>query len=329
MKVNRNSNIEFLRIILCFIIVIFHQYNVFRSNYTGNLYNVFAILLNSPVTIFMLISGFFGIKSQPKLLKNLIYLAIVYLINWILIAPTVIILDIDYNILRFFSGGRDWWYFYCYLIILILSPVLNKLIVIVKKWYLFFITISLFILLALSNNYKFGVGFTIDNLIYFILLYIMGAFISLYINYKSIWNIVFSLLIALGCFGFSAIWNSYNEVKFGDAILGWSTAIFSISLFLFVISIKEYNNKIINYISSQSLMIYLFHYIFELIVNNNLQLWQDFNYEIKWITYSVIIFSSVFVFSCINNFWINKLTNAIYNLKLWGSIKTYDIFQEK
>lgn len=129
----RQSNIELLRIISMFFVLIVHacfqstgvpNYAVFQSNEIKTITEIILEFIAIPaVNVFILISGYFGIKCKFNNVLN-----IIYIIFFLRLAMTICFINtINVNaetILLLIPGYKD-WFTSTYMLLLILSPILN------------------------------------------------------------------------------------------------------------------------------------------------------------------------------------------------------------
>lgn len=140
MKTERQSNIELLRIVATFFIIIVHCNGWFLWDRgeiygwsSGGLYiGAWRIFVQSVtcigVNVFILISGYFSIKPKPQSLVNLFSILFFfyvggYIYDCLLLERTFKVGTFVRNCLAF---SRENWFVQCYLFLLLLSPVLNK-----------------------------------------------------------------------------------------------------------------------------------------------------------------------------------------------------------
>lgn len=92
-QTERNSIFELIRIIAMFMIVIYHLYMIFVSPYhpTEPFYRGIQIPLHIGVILFVLISGYFGIKCTIKGFVKLITMVVIYFL------PIALLTDITYS----------------------------------------------------------------------------------------------------------------------------------------------------------------------------------------------------------------------------------------
>lgn len=119
--IKRESNIELLRILCIFGIITMHIFGQFYSMASGiNLFYGVVInsIFNMGVSIFMLISGYYGLKSSLKKLVELELCVIFYsilgvFIQWIIL-KNVSIVELCKSFLPI--STNKYWYMTCYFI---------------------------------------------------------------------------------------------------------------------------------------------------------------------------------------------------------------------
>lgn len=75
----RESSFELMRLVSMFLIVLYHLFLFFlHPLYENDFYKAIQIPLHIGVLLFVLISGYFGIKATPKGLLKLIGMMFVY-----------------------------------------------------------------------------------------------------------------------------------------------------------------------------------------------------------------------------------------------------------
>lgn len=272
-KVLRDSNIELLRIVSMFYIVVLHIVGIGLTfydisgeiNFEKLLIESFAII---GVNCFILISGYFGISlnllSVSKFILECLFYSI--FIIWFvgLFIPEII--TTKSIIISFFPFGHmTWWFITPYLCLCLFSPVLNRWIdKIDKKTFILTLTVLLYVNLYfgfLWGNDINKTGYTISQ---FILLYFIGRFIHIYrckvVKYKAL-GIYVICCLALAFISFYVL-KIVDDVDFLNRyIFSYNNPlvlIASISFFLFWISFKcKY--RVINYLSAGVFSVYLIH----------------------------------------------------------------------
>ena len=257
---SRQSNFELLRI-FCMILIIAHHFSVHSimpeniSMLNRLIFDVFAIGGKVAVNVFVLISGYFMVKSKFKIQKLLMlifqtffYSIAIYII---LCICGICTLNINQLFSYFFRFYNKYWFMTNYLILYAISPFLNKIICSSNKN-----TLKLLIICAILLQTQI-LGVDLGNLIWFCTLYIISGYIRIYPNqftnkfYLAFTTAILSFIVIILFYALGQIclWDLKNIV----------CLLLSISLFCTFKNIKIRNNKIINFISSTTLGIYLIH----------------------------------------------------------------------
>lgn len=283
--IKRDSNIELLRIISMFSILILHinglglnlpnEMSLIKGiTYQGYLKLFIESLTIIGVNCFVLISGFYGIKPKIKNLLSLyiqctfiaafIY-TIMYLIGYINISVKDII-----KIFLPFSRGQ--WFITAYVGLYLISPILNKAISYFnKKEFIYSIilltTLNIYFGWIYLNSVINSNGY---NIMHFIYLYFIGRFINLNYNSKnstftkrskSIYFFIYifsSSLLTLFAINSLKFFGYEFMVQYSFAYNNPFVLISSISFFLFFLNITI-NNRVINWIASSVLAVLLIH----------------------------------------------------------------------
>lgn len=256
---NRNSNIELLRIVVMFYVLILH---VNLKGIWGNIevdfpiLNVFSIFIEAfaviAVNCFVLISGYFGIKFNLKTFFRLISQCIFYNV---IIYVTISLLNNNFDLISLLRESvifSHWWFVKSYILLIIFSPILNEAILKLDKKTL---SIVLILLLVLRPNN-----------INFFLLYLIGGFIHRFFalnNMKSfrIYFIVFYITISTILGVILLVCKFIGGIQYGPYIIGYNSLfiIFSSISFFFIFLLLKVENSLINSIATSSFAVYLIH----------------------------------------------------------------------
>lgn len=193
MQKERESGLELLRIFCMFGIISMHTFGSFLDTCTGS-NMVYGCVINSVfnmgVSIFALITGFFGnCGSQKKIMKMWL---IVMQYSFLRLGVNIICKDIDINnisdikniICCFFPvfTGK-YWFLSCYMVLMILAKPINLFInTMEKKQFKKFLLSSLFIF-SFMPTLLLGLSITKDRgkgLVNFLLVFFIGRFINKY-----------------------------------------------------------------------------------------------------------------------------------------------------
>lgn len=272
-KRQRDSNIELLRIVAMFLIVLHHcAYHGFREQglYTHFL-DVFQFGGGVGVNIFVLITGYFMVSHTPTLRKLFRLYAQVLSFSvggYILYRACLgnhmsngLYANISY-LLPVLSV--KYWFISVYFFLLLISPWLNVLIVHVSRISMLKLVMLMIVFCSLSSTLPIA-GWGMGNFALFMMLYLIGAYIRLYVDRASISPRLMSLcFITLMVFlqsgiGCCNLWH-LNIIK---SMLVSKTGIvyllLSVSLFMAFLGCAPKHSAAINIISSCTLGVYLLH----------------------------------------------------------------------
>lgn len=273
MKVNRNLNIELVRIVSMFLIVMGHIFvgfiplgtngsTVFRTTVPHLIF-----LIPFHVNLFVLISGYCGIKSLKSVLKTwklvFSYLVLIALMNLVFSWGTF-----DYSSLLFSLSRNPWWFMHIYVLLALLAPtLLEPLLSTIKKGDL----LKLAGTLLLIDVYF---GFichmeTVHNggydLMHFVTIYVMGGYLrTLDVKHLAIkkhqlkarhFILAFAVVIVLRLVWYLAV----KFLGFSDWFVDYNHP-FNIALavcaFLYFLNLNITNTKI-QFVSSSVIGVYL------------------------------------------------------------------------
>ena len=275
----RNSNIELLRIISIFMIILSHYtvHNGIANELLPLGLNRYILeistLGNIGVIIFLLITGYYNIEKQnPFKIKKLLllyfqvlfYSITIYCIFVTLGKEKFLLSDLIKNSLPI--TYKKYWFITAYVVMYIFTPFINKLLnSLTNKEHTLFIIIGIAILtlklITKQDLYISEVGS-------FIIFYSIGAFLKKYpSNYFSKKkNITKVFIISICCLLISValldiIGTKYNFIAKHSTCLFSKNSIvsilFAVSLFNIFINKKEKNIRFINTISKSVLGVYL------------------------------------------------------------------------
>ena len=175
----RRSNIELLRCFAMLCIIVYHllMYVVLPAHPGESIYQALQIPLHIGVPLFVLISGYFGIRFSLRGLMRLFSKSYIYIVPLTLI-PSIIggssIKDVLKHLFPF--GFYALWYLNVYLYLFLLSPIINRYIEgITKKQRVYLLLVLMFISVYIGNVTQ-GDPHLSDgkNIINFLLLYMIG-----------------------------------------------------------------------------------------------------------------------------------------------------------
>ena len=275
----RNSKLELLRIISIFFIVLSH-YVVHSGLNIDNLPLGFnkiildiCILGNVGTMLLGLISGYFLINSNKVKIKKIIHFWLqVFFYSFFIYLLLLLFNKENFNIKSLFLNMfpitfKRYWFATTYFIMYLFHPYINKFInSMAKREHFYFIVLGtaiFYVMSTLTTMDYYG-----NELIYFLILYIIGAYLS---KYKDIFIyknnnclkmlIASALLIFISIISFELIGLKIDFFKNHSTyflnIYSILALLLSISLFVYFTKLKPNSNKIVNFISSLIFGVYL------------------------------------------------------------------------
>lgn len=286
-KNNRNSSIELLRII-CMLMIVFHHFarhgEFTFSEYDLSIpklwYNFIIMGGKIGVNIFVLISGYFLISNDKGLFNysrikktwdQVFFYSVVFEIIFI---PLYFIvknrLELSNLLDSFFPiSTSQWWFASTYFILYLIHPFLNKLLLLLdKKTYQYILIITAFCWCIIPTFTNFS--YESNNLLWFVFLYALSAYIKLYqLNSKiknyhyAIVAIIASLITYLSSIAISYIGISVQGFNLPSthyySTQDITVLIISVCMFMTFVKTNIKNNKIINTLASATFGVYLIH----------------------------------------------------------------------
>lgn len=275
----RESQFELLRIFAMLMITIGHflirtDTCGYTSPYQNNISSVIGISLLSffiiGVNVFVLISGYFGIKHITKSILRLVVDCVLFGSVAYIFAQTVFpasALSCGFKSFLHCINFRGWWFIFDYILLVMISPMLERILKDIS-----FVSLSKYIILLTIVNIWGGYlcqhinsnGFNYLNFIY---LYIIARYLRLAREKKVILHLQkYGLLYWIIC---CALMVSLFELAFalrGKAInsnLWWGynnpiVIVSSICFFCYFMK-RKFFNKYVNILASGMLGVYLLH----------------------------------------------------------------------
>lgn len=296
---DRKSEIELLRIIVMILIIVTHciVWGTLKTNNASSSQQLIGTLANDlikwHVNVFIIITGFFGIKKILNVSKVII-MSIFY--TWIMYALQCILCDTAFSFLPiikslFFITHTKYRFIQTYILLFLLAPFFNELIK--KETYPLLAGSFLFIdcWCGYIHNETISNGF---GIIHFITMYIIGKGLKIYnitINKETL-IIAFCLI---SCF-LSIQSLFYKDLTSGH---GYNNPLLIINAIIIFLLFKRLNiqNRKINQLASSCLAVYLIHdsdlghlYILKTISIINSCVANPINYILTIISLSICIY---------------------------------------
>lgn len=335
---NRKSNIELLRLFCIFGILVMHILGRSMSNLSfanREIDLLFNSVFNCGVTIFVLISGYFGINFSWKKMFKLHTMVLFYSIlsTFILFFPHVLTIQ-GVFITIFPILSNRFWFMTSYFILCFLSPYINKLINVLSKKECLSLTLTLLFFFSIIPTVT-NLSFTFDNgkgIVNMILAYIIGRCIKLdYIKLSKKKSITLGLLSILITFALMSFISYFQdkvvlEYFFNDysiLVIVSSVCIFNIFRSL------DISSHFINRLSKHVLAVYILQWpvmsLFDKFINLN-DFGQSPCFFLVFFAYAFLVFASCILIDEIRVLLFDKLEDKVIDkvivaLKLQNNAK--------
>lgn len=259
MATTRNSNLELLRIVAMAFIVIWHI-SIHAQEGETITHDYVASIAITGVNLFVLISGYFGIRLKWKSLLNILscaifYYAVTLLCDYIFFDPTLKLGKEIEGIFTPISNYKTYWFVSTYIMLMLLSPAINAALAnIDKRAHIFLIAVMFYLSCVSGFAFKHYVNLNGYCLFNFVFLYSVGNFLNKYDIAEKIRNN--RLLIMYAVATIVIFIGSYRDA---GRILNYNNpAIILAAVSLFCLFAKaEFSNSKINTIARYMFPIYL------------------------------------------------------------------------
>lgn len=276
----RDSNMELLRIV-CMLFIVMHHFiteilvpDLYRHDvaqwdgYRSGLY-LFNNLLFVGVNVFVLVSGYYGIKAKVRGFANLyfqcaFYGLLAYLIH-LYVDNASLGMSVINNSLLVFSHCQ-WWYIGSYIGLYILSPLINKGLSLMSiKEHLGAILIMTFLEMWLGFVWGTGCEPTGYGVLHMVYIYMIGAYIRKRVDMDALrnhrWTLmgiyVGSIVVMTGVILLNTyVWHSDAAILRPWVYNSPLLIIASIAFFM-VFGTFQFSNKWVNFCASSVLAAYL------------------------------------------------------------------------
>lgn len=288
-----DSNLELLRIVAMSMIVIYHIFvHGISPVYVGSysILTVWYVPFIFGVNLFILISGYYGIRLSWKSFLSLMWIIVFYKLFHLIVDTTC--LGIHHAWWEWIvkplsapaSGGG--WFVDIYILLMLVSPMLNKLLNGCSKGDLLKYSV---IVLLLDMGYGFILNKHFDpygySLIHFVCLYIIGYGLKSYqnVSVKDSWKVY---ILVVSCLLLANLLFPDNHwiVKFSNSYASPFIVLGAIFLFLIFVRTNIAHHPFINFVAASMFPVYLIH------EGGNVSKWYYATVEEWWTTLSIPIF---------------------------------------
>lgn len=314
----RNSAFELLRIVAMLFIVIWH---ISLHAQKGELdsHNYIIAFCTAGVNLFILISGYFGIRLSWKNVLTLngtivFYHIITIAYEW----GTTGVPPGLYHIRYLFAPIQEsrWWFINCYFNLMLLSPIINlALNKATEKQIRYFIGVLLFV--SCISGFCFGNSINRDgyNTFHFVTIYVLGNAIHRFnlpakITTKKLLAIY--LLCTLSLFACSFVIKHRSTFYNNPLVIASAVCLFCL------IAKTSFNSKAVNYISSFMFPVYLvqdsvigfmaYDYLYQ---QGKALNFQGLHYFTILGVYLLVLISTAFIADNIRRFLLNRPIDTI------------------
>ena len=326
----RESNIELLRIVAMLLVVLVHTYfsldNMAPVDCQSDPLDFFGRSLAIQfciicVNVFILISGWFGIKPSIKGALSLLFQVFFFHILIVsLLSLTGDHISLD-SIIKGFYFGNQYWFIPSYLVLYAISPILNAFVETATPRRFLSVLIAYFLLEFVfgwaTSAAAFQQGYSTLS---FMGLYLLAQFIRKYsrilLNFSVLKNLLLYILftvLPVSIYFFTG--QKFNIIAYS------SPFVISASLFFFLAFNKmKISSKVINYLACSSLSIYLVHqHVLVIPYFKNLMNYAYGFLGGYWYALFAIVFAACLGLVCI---LVDKLRICMWNLSYKAFIET-------
>lgn len=260
-KSSRKSNIELLRLFAMFLIIYYHLFEWLSASGTEAFPRAIWIPIHIGVPVFVLISGYFGIRFSWKGFAKLVLSMGIYTIAIQALEGGLNFYDL------FFISRTPYWFMSIYMMLYVLSPFINKgLNTLSNREEIYLILVLAVISLYIGGIHTNPVYNNGKNILNFTLIYSIGDLIrrnEQMLNNISIWWII-SMIVFIPLVEVTSYLSIHNE-HIRSFI--WQESfpynspglIINGSLFFLLFSRMKFQSSIINWLAKSCLAVYLIH----------------------------------------------------------------------
>lgn len=276
--VKRDSNMELLRIIAMFLVMMIHttqtiHYPEFDGKEISSVEFGFVSLLRSisfiAVNVFVLLSGWYGIRFTIKGLFRLVYQVaffslLCYAVSVVTKAqpfsPKSLLLE------GFLIGQNTYWFVQSYVLLFVLSPILNNFCENVERntfrsvlvTYLAIMVYGGWLTQAMSGEIEGGL-----SVVFFIGLYLLARYMRIYSPQFTTLTLpkdIFIFLLLTAVIAVIAVATHGGTLLMGNVYTYTCPLIVASSVFLLLAFSKmQFQSKCVNFIASSCFAVYLLH----------------------------------------------------------------------
>lgn len=275
----RESNFELLRIIAMFMVLILHadfqalgaptRADIISSPIASTLKVFFEMASIVAVNVFILISGWFGIRPSVKgfckFAFQCLFFAIGIYVVMILLGKEIFTLRGVANCLAIINGG-SYWFIPSYICLYLFAPVLNSFVKIADKRTFFCVLAAFYTFQTIYSFIGGGGGFLMKgySALSFMGLYLLSAFVRKHIDLNKVSRQAFSIGYIAVTIALTAIWLMVNVLNLGaieSRLVAYSNPLVVLSSLLLLITFSKIRcrSDIVNKVAASCFAVYLLH----------------------------------------------------------------------
>lgn len=275
----RQSNFELLRIIAMFMVLVLHADFLangrpdieafYASPLSASARTIFEMLSIVSVNVFVMISGWFGIRPSIRSVGNFIFQCLFFLVGIYTVALLLGVAPLSVkgvaSCLTISSGYN--WFIRAYLGLIIIAPILNTFLEHCNKRQLGFVLVSFYLFQSfygfVGNEGFFSNGYSTLS---FIGLYLLSRYLRLYgMSFYKLGGVIYIV---------SALCNTLlyyimvqldvtriNVIAYSNPLVVMGAA----GLVMWIAQLKMQYSRWINFIAASSFAVYLFHTNFTIV----------------------------------------------------------------
>lgn len=265
----RESNFELLRLICMLMVLSTHAIGYVQYSHLTGAEGYIRLIASQfclvCVNVFVMISGWFGIKASWKGVANLLFqvffcATLCYLVFMAVGLPV----SFRENLAPYLLFGSGYWFVVSYLVLYALSPVLNSFIKSASKKE-FLSVIAAFFLAEFVFGYLLDVGHFDYGFspLFFIGLYLLARYVKLYPGkYLTLsWHCDLLIYAAVTTLSIAGFIYGYKWFGMGFHLNHYDSPLCLVAslYFLLFFSKVKFNSKMVNWLASSAFAIYLIH----------------------------------------------------------------------
>lgn len=331
----RCSNFELMRLICMFGIIAMHTCSfLFINPSKGMLLELDAIntVFNTGVSLFVLISGYFGIKTKAKKIFafwiQVLFCSILSFIIVSIVNASFSLKDCIYSFLPIISN--KYWFATSYLVLMILAPILNKAADYLDQSSFKKVIISCLVLFSIVPSFLYlsvpGCG---KGILHFIMMYLIGCYISRYccnvnINKKKttvVLFILFFIIFSINYISTVLYWSYFDNHRVIFPMSRDCSLLIVVSslLIFFIFKSCEFKSLFLNKMASYVFYMYLLESSFKKALNMYIRL-EDYT-NIFVFPFMLIIYVIFIMMLCAITGVVHRLAFGRIELWFWTKIE--------